>query len=289
LAKIAVDLERAVARRKEQGTPGKATPLVIARGDGWTVADVMCTSGPDDAIFEEQHSHYTIAMVIAGSFQYRSALGDAVMAPGGLMLGNHGQCFECRHEHGEGDRCVSFWYTPELFEQLADDAGRRELNFTTCRVTAGPTLSPLLAAAAWGATRGADVGWEEIAIALAVPTSQLASGAAAPASPATAEARVTRIVRAIDAQPDADLSLPTLAKHAGLSRYHFLRTFERVLGVTPHQYVLRSRLRAAAWRLVSGRDSVLDVALDCGFGDVSNFNRAFRREFGVSPQQYRRA
>ena len=49
-----------------------------------------------------------------------------------------------------------------------------------------------------------------------------------------------------------------------------------------------ARLREAASRLVTTTDNVTDVALDCGFGDISNFNRAFRREFGVSPRSYRR-
>src|SRR5208283_799598 len=55
-----------------------------------------------------------------------------------------------------------------------------------------------------------------------------------------------------------------------------------------HQYVLRARLREAAVRLAAQPNKVLDIALDCGFGDVSNFNRAFRAEFGVSPRVYRR-
>jgi AraC-like DNA-binding protein len=51
---------------------------------------------------------------------------------------------------------------------------------------------------------------------------------------------------------------------------------------------LRTRLRAAATRLASETARILDVALDAGFGDVSNFNRAFRAEFGVSPREFRR-
>jgi AraC-like DNA-binding protein len=85
------------------------------------------------------------------------------------------------------------------------------------------------------------------------------------------------------------LSLASLARDSRLSPYHFLRTFERLTGVTPHQYVLRARLRNAATRLVTEPRKVIDVALDSGFGDVSNFNRAFRAEFGVSPRAYRRA
>jgi len=81
--------------------------------------------------------------------------------------------------------------------------------------------------------------------------------------------------------------LGSLAREAGLSPYHFLRTFEQLAGVTPHQYVRRMRLREAAVRLVSKKEKVLDIALDCGFGDVSNFNRAFRNEFGANPRSWK--
>ena len=92
----------------------------------------------------------------------------------------------------------------------------------------------------------------------------------------------------IERHPDARLTLGKLAREAALSPYHFLRTFESLTGVTPHQYVLRLRLRQAAMRLIVESGRVLDIALDTGFGDVSNFNRAFRAEFGESPRAYRK-
>jgi len=100
-------------------------------------------------------------------------------------------------------------------------------------------------------------------------------------------ARVTRALRTIERHHDGPMSLRRLARAAGLSPYHFLRTFERLTGNTPHQYVRRARLREAAIRLVDAPARVLDIALDCGFGDISAFNRAFRAEFGVSPTRYR--
>ncbi len=106
-------------------------------------------------------------------------------------------------------------------------------------------------------------------------------------APPSAIARVTRSVRAIERRPDGALGLGSLAREARLSPYHFLRTFERMTGITPHQYVRRARLRDAASRLAAEREKVLDIAFDCGFGDVSNFNRAFRSEFGVSPKNFR--
>jgi AraC-like DNA-binding protein len=79
-----------------------------------------------------------------------------------------------------------------------------------------------------------------------------------------------------------------MAREAGLSTFHFLRLFARVLGVTPHQYLVRSRLRRAARLLADGDRPVTDVAFDVGFGDLSNFVNAFRRAAGVSPRAFRK-
>jgi AraC family transcriptional regulator len=294
LAKIAAELERALAQREVNGSPGEAAPRILARGDGWTVADVICTSGPQDRSFEERHTHYAIAVVVAGTFQYRSSLGGGVMTPGGLMLGNPDQCYECGHEHGRGDRCVAFWYAPEYFERLAKDMGARGagVGFRVPRLPPLRVFSPLITRAADGAMGSPDVAWEEIGVALAARSTRLGLGASGfddRRLPPNAVARVTRTVRLIERHPEATLTLGRLARDARLSPYHFLRTFERLTGVTPHQFILRARLREAALRLVNETGSVLDLALDCGFGDVSNFNRAFRNEFGASPTKFRSA
>ena len=152
-------------------------------------------------------------------------------------------------------------------------------------------LSPLVARAGAGLGGAADIPWEELAVSLAVGAAKVGAGvSSSPVGlPLNAEAGVTRAVRTIDRHPDAALRLGQLARQAGLSPYYFLRTFKSLTGSTPHQYVLRARLRAAASRLTGGTEPVLDIALDCGFGDVSNFNRAFRHEFGVSPRVFRRS
>ncbi|HWY48040.1 MAG TPA: AraC family transcriptional regulator [Bryobacteraceae bacterium] len=295
MAKIAVELEHALARRALDGAAGQATARRIAQGHGWTVQDIVCTSGPQDRPFEEQHSGFSIAIVAAGSFQYRSSIGHELMTPGSLLLGNAGQCFECGHEHGVGDRCISFYYAPEYFDRLTADAGARgsSLGFRTLRLPPLRALSSLIARACAGLTMDdeLDVPWEELSIQLAAHTIQIAGGFRSDPNdpPPSAVARVTRAVRAIERHPDATLTLGGLAQEAGLSPYHFLRTFERLTGLTPHQYVLRARLREAAIRLADTerRAKILDIALDSGFGDVSNFNRAFRAEFGVTPRVYR--
>ncbi len=294
MGKVAAELQHALAQRAALSLPGRATARVLARGAGWTVSDVVCTSGPRDRAFEECHAGFSIAMVVAGSFQYRSNNGQDMMTPGSLLLGNPGQCFECGHEHGAGDRCLSFFYAPGHFENLAADSGPRgsKPGFRAHRLPAAREFSPLVARACSALANGDDPtarSWEELSIQLATRVVRLAGNLPADAgsAPPSAVARVTRVIRRIERRLDAGLTLETLALEAGLSRYHFLRTFERLTGLTPHQYLLRSRLREAATRLAIEPLKITDIALDCGFGDVSNFSRAFRTEFGVSPRVYR--
>ena len=93
----------------------------------------------------------------------------------------------------------------------------------------------------------------------------------------------------IDAHSHRDIDLEQAAAQAGISPFHFLRLFSGVLGVTPHQYLVRSRLRHAARLLADDGISVTDVAYDVGFGDLSNFVRTFHRAAGVSPGKFREA
>jgi AraC-like DNA-binding protein len=92
----------------------------------------------------------------------------------------------------------------------------------------------------------------------------------------------------IDENCGEPLTLGDIATRADLSPWHFLKTFAKVVGVTPHQYLLRARLRAAARRLAGESQSVTEVAFDAGFADLSNFMRTFRRAAGMSPLQFRR-
>ena len=77
--------------------------------------------------------------------------------------------------------------------------------------------------------------------------------------------------------------LADAARLAGLSPFHFLRVFAAVVGVTPHQYVMRLRLARAAKLLCDGTLRVTDVALEAGFADLSHFVRTFARAAGVPP------
>lgn len=285
MAKIAVELRDAVRERVRNGSAGSATARELASGPGWRVADVLCTSEPDDRPFEERHFAVSVAIVIAGTFQYRTGRRRELMVPGSILLGHPAQPFECAHEHGTGDRCISFRYDPEYFATITGAAAP----FAVHRIPPLRAMAPLAARACAALEGRAEVSWEELAIAVAARAAELVNDVRIEdqPAPANAVARTTRAVRIIERHAGADLALHRLATDAGLSPYHFLRTFTRLTGVTPHQFALRTRLREAALRLSTEKSRVIDVALDSGFGDVSNFTRTFRAEFGTSPRRYR--
>lgn len=79
--------------------------------------------------------------------------------------------------------------------------------------------------------------------------------------------------------------LPDLAEECGITTFHLIRAFRRVMGVPPYAYLLQLRVNRAQAMLVSG-SSVSDVAYSCGFCDQSHLNRVFKKAVGVPPGQY---
>lgn len=262
---------------------------IIASGEGWRVHDVVCTHGPQDRPFEEQHTDVSIAAVTAGTFQYRTRQGRATLVPGSLLLGNAGACFECGHAHAIGDRCLAFHYTPDFFEAVAVDVpGARRMDFATANLPPLDALLPLLTEAEVALDAGDGDAFEELALRFAGAALTLQTPAASESQPsARDERRITAAVRRIDGAAHAPLTLTALARDAGMSAFHFLRTFRRVTGMTPHQFILRTRLQRAARRLRQSRDAITAIAFEAGFNDLSTFNRRFRRLMGASPRAYR--
>jgi len=265
---------------------------ILASGSGWRAADVICSAQPHDRPFEEQHEAICITAVTDGLFQYRGTQGTAVLAPGALLLGNAGHCFACGHEHSSGDRCLSFHFTPDFMERIvAAVPGARRLEFARSSLPPLPEFLPLAAAAEAARDASDEEELEELALRLAgAVTATLAGTSALPCVPsARDERRIARALRRIEAFAGEPLSLTALAATAAMSPYHFLRTFRAVIGMTPHQFILHTRMRRAAVRLRRTRDGIAAIALDCGFNDLSTFNRRFRRIMGVSPGAFRAA
>ncbi|MGH8596812.1 MAG: helix-turn-helix transcriptional regulator [Gammaproteobacteria bacterium] len=213
------------------------------------------------------------------------------MAPGALLLGNLGQSFECSHEHHCGDRCLSFHFEPEAFEEIARCVpGANKLSFDAPRVPPLTRFVPLIAEAEAARDSNDNAALEEIAFRIAGATLKtiLGAGVDSPALSRRDEQRVTTVLRHIGTAFDENLSLADLAGEVFTSRYHFLRIFQRAVGQTPRQYILRTRLQRALQKMRLTNDNISTIALEVGFEDISTFDRFFRRVLGVSPSNYRK-
>jgi len=252
-----------------------------------TAFEFRCDAGPDDTPFAECRTGHSIAYVRSGSFGCRCRAGFFELVAGSMLVGAPGEEYTCTHEHVSGDVCLGFFLSEDMVDALG---GRREI----WRVGATPPLPELMVLgelAQTAADGNSDIGLDEVGQILAGRFVDVVSGKAR--KPATPNARDRRrAVEAalwIDDNSHAEVDLEQAAKQARLSPFHFLRLFSSVLGVTPHQYLVRSRLRHAARLLADDDIAVTDVAYDVGFGDLSNFVRTFHRAAGVSPTKFRQA
>ena len=102
--------------------------------------------------------------------------------------------------------------------------------------------------------------------------------------------RIERVIRHIDTHLDSQLTLARLSHVAGVSPFHFQRMFASATGLSPVRRALLLRLKRASMRLafVPARP-ITDIALEAGFENAESFSRAFRRQFGQSPREFRRS
>lgn len=260
----------------------------LASGPGWEVNEVLCSAGPGDRPFEEQHDAFCIAAVLQGTFRYRSSQGRATLVPGAVLLGNSGTCFECGHEHSRGDRCIAFHLSPQYLEGIvATVPGARRLSFDVPRLPPSAALTPVVAAVE--GTRADALALEETTLDFAGAVIAGLADAESIQRPPSArdERRITETVKLIEARAHEPLNLTGLSSEGAMSPYHFLRTFRAVVGATPYQFVLGLRLRHAAVKLRQTDQPISAIAYEAGFGDLSEFNRRFRRIMGTTPTRYR--
>lgn len=262
----------------------------VFEGESLRILDLRCTAGPGDRPYAEAHARHSVSFVRKGSFGAR-ALGKAYeFVSGSVMIGYPGLEYVCTHEHHDcGDECLSFQLAPELAESMAGRVAWR-----TAHLPPLPELMVLGELAQAAADGESDLGTDELALLFVARFSRIAcaeaAGSGGSVNPSARDRR--RAVEAalwLDAHAAEPVTLEDAARAAGASPFHFLRVFARVIGATPHQYLVRSRLRRAARLLADEERPVTDVALDAGFGDLSNFVRTFHRAAGVTPTGFRRA
>lgn len=259
---------------------------ILSKSASITVLDYRCGASSSDQPFTECHRQHSISFLRRGAFglRYRGAMHELVA--GAAMIGHAGDEFCCFHDHHEcGDECLSFQLCSAFVADLA-------LPEAAWRSGALPPLAGLMVLGELGqaaADGRIGVALDEVAQLFVRRFAMLVGATVSPtlAVGTNDRRRAVNAAMWISANARQEIDLDSGAAEAGLSPFHFLRLFKRALGVTPHQYLLRCRLREAA-RLLGDGCSVTDSAYDVGFKDLSNFVRTFHRAAGVSPGQFQR-
>ncbi len=186
---------------------------------------------------------------------------------------------------GGGDDCIVLSLSPETYQDLQSALGQASGPFER------PSLPPLprVAALLKSLVASGDEGFalEEAALAAVAEIQREASGVR-PFAPPYQRNRAVAAARYLEEHAAEPVSLSGVADEAGLSPYHFLRSFRQAIGVTPHQYLMRMRLIRALALLANTSLPVTEVGYAAGWADLSNFMRTFRREIGCSPREFRR-
>ena len=252
-----------------------------------SVTEFRCAAKPGDRPFAEHYACHSISYVRKGSFGLRHRGKCSELVAGSVLVGHPGDEYTCTHEHVCGDECLSFFFAPEVVETIGDSRAPWQIG------SAPPlpeivVLGELAQSAADGSS---DIGLDEIGQVLASRLVEAVSGKPRKSGPDAARDRRRAVETAlwIDANSHKPINLEDAAAEAGISPFHFLRLFSQALGVTPHQYLVRSRLRHAARRLAADDAPITDIAYDVGFADLSNFVRTFHRAAGASPLKFRQA
>jgi AraC-like DNA-binding protein len=235
------------------------------------------------------HDQYGIGVVDSGAHRSWSDRGQVEAGPGDIICVNPGEVHDGRPLQQQSRAWRLLYLDPQLVRETSEDI----------LPTAGPSFTfaaPVFADnrvrqlfdivfchATSSAAPGALIAPETAFLQLFARLCKHSTG-----RPVRVQGPAPSIQRArcrIDDDPAAPLTLTTLAREAGLSRYQLIRGFARELGLTPHAYILQRRI-ALARRLIRAGHELAEAALACGFYDQSHLNRCFVRHFGVTPGGY---
>ncbi len=97
--------------------------------------------------------------------------------------------------------------------------------------------------------------------------------------------RIDRILEYINSHLEEDITIDALSEYSYLSKFHLSREFKKHTGTTLHRYILQKKLIAAK-EFILKDVPITQVYEQCGFGDYSNFFRAFKKEYGMTPRQF---
>lgn len=240
-----------------------------------------CAADPKGSVAQWIYGKPSIGFVLGGWFEYAAQCAPILAGPGALILGNAGDPFSVRHADANGNRRLVVSVHDELIREVAHELGAPP-HFSASVIPPGSTATYL-----GGLIRAISRSDDEAQYLLIHAALCVFQPPAPQRISALDRARVQSVVRHVEANFDQPCPLQTLADIAAVSRYHFVRIFSHVVGVTPNQYLINVRMRAAADLLLTTKTPIAEVIYGVGFSDISYFYACFRDTFRCTPRQWR--
>jgi AraC family transcriptional regulator len=263
------------------GDPTVWPPIASART---AVGVDRCAADPAAAPKDWVYGAPAIGFVLSGWFDYCVEGRSAFAAPGAVVLGNAGEHFQVRHHDTLGNRRAFAILPHGLLEEVANAEHLDTPRFTS--ITIPPSASTTRMLSWLRALKRYSSEAEEAAYALA-HTALRAPERRQKHVSARNRARVHAAASYIEEHFAEPCALTTISQAAQLSRYELIRIFSAVMGQSPNQYLINTRVRAAAERLESTDAPIADIAFGVGFNDISYFYHCFRAAFACTPLQWR--
>lgn len=275
------------------------TPDVIYRSASLVLRDVHCARYHERRASEECADGHNVVLVRSGAFTKTTGRETVVANPNHVLFFNRHEPYHVTHPIAGGDVCTSITLrSSDLLDVIRAhapaDAEREDAPFAfTWALSTSRTFllhHTLLAGLRHGHI--ARLAVEDLVFDL---IHDLIGGGYELFQRRRHRARQERrrrdLVEAaklvIERQLENPPALDRMAEDLGCSAFHLSRVFHQEAGLPMRRYLDRCRLRTAAERLADGEKNLTGLALDLGYADHSHFSNAFRREFGVSPSQFR--
>jgi len=273
-----------------------AAPRLSSTSARWRQIAVEEYAVPGCLIERHEHPDVFVHLVLTGSVKYevttrgRSKKFDAV--PGTTFILPRGTVDEILWDGPTRRLAVAI--DPGLLAGTSDETmGREDIELVEHWALVDPHLAAILQAMRADLADGSPAGrlyGESLANALAVYlVGRYGARPAAPGSPrgGMPGLRLRRVLDYIGENLTGNLGVRELARVAGMSPHYFSELFQKSVGRSPHQYVLRRRIERAKESLRNPKRTVLEAGLSAGFENPSHFARVFRRVVGATPRQFR--
>ena len=284
--------------------PPTSALLATSAGLGWSTISVELRSHGIGEAPEIVSQHVEICLVVAGNkdgLVRRTEAGlyqEAIPKTGAIWLSPAGACKKIAIV-APIPQTMHLYLPTALFDRLKDDLNLPVAPAHSIRRSAGigddviDQIGRSILSELTVETAASRMYVESATLTLAARLLQkyCDSGTCAPTDPSAQSLdhiRLGRVLSYIAANIEDDLTLADLAGVAGYSPFHFARKFKLSMGVPPHGYVSRMRLKNAMAELAAAKLPLAEIALNAHFSSQASFTRAFHRATGMTPNEYRR-